>query len=132
MRVVLDTNVLVSALLLPQSLPDRVVTLARQGRVQSVTSKELLEELRRVLKEKLKFETDQIESALELIFSHSEIVTPAQPLRIIRSDPSDNRVLECALEGLATAIVTGDHHLLELGKFRHMPILSPRQFLSIL
>ncbi len=93
-------------------------------------SQVLLEELRRVLQEKFGFSEDASETTAEIVSSHSEIVIPRHVLNVIRSDPDDNRVLECAVEGKADAITTGDHHLLALGTFQGIPILTPRDFFN--
>ena len=130
MRVVLDTNVLISSLLWSQGIPARVVALARQGRIHSVTSSVLLEELRRVLEEKMGFPPESLREALEIVIEHSEIVAPLCPVQVIQADPDDDRVLECAVEGKAEAIVTGDQHLLKLESFQSIPIVTPREFLS--
>ena len=130
MRVVLDTNVLISALVWPKSIPAQVVALARQGRVQSITSPVLLEELRRVLWGKLGFQEELVETMIEVIIAHSEVILPRHTVHAVLADPDDNRVLECAVEGKADAIVTGDHHLLALGTFQSVSILTPRSFLN--
>ncbi len=130
MRVVLDTNVLISALVWPKGIPAQVLALARQGRLHSVISPSLLEELRRVLQEKFGFSEDALETASEIVSAHSEIVIPRHVLNVIHADPDDNRVLECAVEGKADAIVTGDHHLLVLRTFQAIPIRTPREILS--
>ena len=128
MRVVFDTNVLVSAVIGPQSLPAIILSTARQGHVQMLISPVLLEELQRVLREKLRFETDAIESTLRIINEHSEIIRPQHTLRVVQNDPDDDRVLECALEGKADVIVTGDRHLLALKKFCGIPLMTIREF----
>ena len=130
MRVVLDTNVLISGLIWPRGIPAQVVALARQGRVRSVISPVLLEEFREVLERKIGFQRDFIEAVVETVVEHSEIVSPRRALHVVRSDPDDDRVLECAVEGKADAVVTGDRHLLGLRAFRSISILSPRDFLS--
>jgi putative PIN family toxin of toxin-antitoxin system len=129
--VVFDTNVLISALLWPGSVPAQVVALARQGRVLAVISPALLEELRRVLRKKLGFEEEAAEAVLEAVAEHSELVNPKQTLHVIREDPEDDRVLECAVEGRADAIVTGERHLLQLKEYRGVAILKPREFLDL-
>lgn len=130
LRVVFDTNVLISALIWSRGIPAKVVTLARQGRVRSVTSPILLQEFRRVLQEKMGFQNDVAESAVEMIIEYSDVVVPTHTIRAVQRDPADDRVLECAVEGKADALVTGDQHLLELGEFRDIPILTPRDALS--
>lgn len=62
----------------------------------------------------------------------SELVAPTFPLDVIAAKPSDNRVLECPVAGRADSVVTGDRkHLLSLGSYRGIPIVSPRHFLSV-
>jgi len=58
------------------------------------------------------------------------LVHPRQPVSVVREDEADNRILECALAAGADAIVTGDHHLLELGRFGGVRITTPREFLD--
>ncbi len=131
MRVVLDTNVLISALVWPHGVPSQVVGLARQGRIRSVVSPVLLDEFRRVLQEKFEFQSDFTEVAVEMILGHSDVIVPRRALRVIRADPDDDRVLECAVEGRAGTIVTGDRHLLVLKDFQGIRILTPREFLTL-
>lgn len=130
MRVVFDTNVLISALLWPRRAPASAVGLARHGRVRSLVSKPLLEEFRRVLREKLGFEPGIVESAIEILVEHSEVIHPRHALSVVKADPDDDRVLECALEGKADMIVTGDGHLLALKSFQGIPLITVREFLE--
>lgn len=133
MRVVFDTNVLVSAALKPGSLPDIALAICRQGSVaQSVTSPFILDEFRRVLSIKLRTAPASVETSLRAIRKHSEVVFPVDTLDTIHADPTDNRILECAVEGRADAIVSGDRHLLALKRFRKIPILTVREFVNTL
>ena len=127
MRVVFDTNVLVSALIWPRRIPAMVVAMARHGRLQSVTSATILDELRRVLLEKMRLDPALVESAIEIFIEHSEIVVPKRRIHAVKTDPDDNRILECAVEGKAGVIVTGDHHLLALKSFRDISIMTIRE-----
>ena len=94
-----------------------------------MTSTVLLEELRRVLEEKMGFSPESLREALEIVIEHSEVVAPSCQFQVIHADPDDDRVLECAVEGKAEAIVTGDQHLLKLESFQSIPIVTPREFL---
>lgn len=129
LRVVLDTNVVVSGLLFGGP-PRRILELALAGAVEVATSPVLEEELRRVLEWKFPRHRPAIQetlAALQEIMTH---VISHRTVSAISEDPSDNRVLECALAARADAVVSGDRHLLACGKFRGIPILSPRAFLS--
>ena len=128
MRIVFDTNVLVSALLKPEGISDLSLAMARHGRVKSLLSPAIVDELRRVLLDKLKLDPSLVESFIDILVEHSDIVRPRRTVLVIKTDPADNRILECALEGKADAIVTGDQHLLVLKTFRNIQIMSVRDF----
>lgn len=129
-RVVLDTNVFISAILYGGN-PRKVVNLAVTEAIEVYISLELLEELGRVLREKFTLGSIEIEKIISEIKDFAEIITPRVHLRVIKKDPSDNKVLECAVAAKATFIVSGDKHLLNLGSFRGIQIVSPADFLRI-
>ncbi len=125
MRVVADTNVLVSALIFPGGSPEAFYRLVLEGRVELITSRPLLAELGRVLAEKFGWEPARAEEAVAQIVRIAVIVEPREAVSDIEVDPPDNRVLEAAAEGRANAIVSGDRHLLALGSWRGIQIQSP-------
>jgi putative PIN family toxin of toxin-antitoxin system len=129
-RVVADTNVLVSALIFPGGLPEAFYRLALEGRIELVTSRALLAELGRVLTEKFGWEPDRAGEAVGQVIRLAEIVEPGEALSEIEADPADDRVLEAAAEGNADAIVSGDNHLLALGTWRGIPIQLPAAFVA--
>ena len=107
-----------------------IVRLVRDDECQAVTSPALLDELHRVLIVKFEYPTRVADATLKRWRAVNAVVTPPLELRIIAADPSDNRVLECALAGEADAIVSGDRHLLALKTFRSIPIVAPHEFLA--
>ena len=131
MRVVIDTNVYISALMFG-GLPGSLLQLALSRSFVAVISPALLDELDEKLR--LKFEISAKEATLirAKLESIAEIVRPEMVLHEIEDDPDDDRVLECALEGEANYIVTGDRHLLKLGIYEGVPIVTVRQFLDAL
>ena len=112
-KVVIDTNVFISAFYLPESRPAEVVLLARRNIILNLTSPEILKEVERVLREKLFWDQAKTRSAIGQIESFSKTVRPQETLAVIADDP-DNRILECALAGQANFIISGDKHLLNL------------------
>jgi putative PIN family toxin of toxin-antitoxin system len=131
MRVVLDTNVLISAVVF-QGLPASIVEHARVGSFRLILSPQLLEELRRILREKFQYTDAAIHKAEVSLRDVSEVVEPRETVSLITAEPSDNRVLEAAMMGKADMIVTGDHaHLIPLGSFQSIPIVTPRQLLEL-
>jgi putative PIN family toxin of toxin-antitoxin system len=133
-KVVLDTNVWVS-ILLEKSLSEEFVPLIESKRIDVYLSYELLRELARVLTypkidEILRAANVSPESALTSVVKSVKLVRPRHTVHSIREDPTDDRVLECALACKSKTIVSGDHHLLTLKQFRGIRILTPREFLQ--
>lgn len=95
-----------------------------------VTSVPLLTELARVLVDKFGWEQDRTDEAVAELIGLADIVEPEGPVRVIAADPEDDRVLEAAAAGNASAIVSGDEHLLSLSAWRGIPILRPAEFLE--
>lgn len=129
-RIVLDTNILVSALGW-RGAPYEIVRSCFDRQHDLLLSPDLLEEVGRVLRyPKFRFSTAEILTYLTQLTETAEFVQPNFRITIIQTDPSDNRVLECALTGGAQVIVSGDNHLLSLKEFEAIPILRPREFLD--
>lgn len=125
MRVVLDTNVLVSSLLFRG--PSAAVHAAwTAGRFIPLVSRPVLEEYTRVLAyPKFSLTRDEISWLV-----HHELLRWAEPVEVLNSDPPDNRFLELAVDGNAELLVSGDSHLLDLGTWRTIPILTVRRFVE--
>lgn len=128
-RTVLDTNVVISGLLFTGP-PHQVLRLAIRREFLSVTSSILLEELNGVLRTKFKYPASAAETVTAEWADLCERIEPATRLAVVAQDPADNRVLECAVDGKAETVVTGDRHLLALGTFRDILILRPQEFLQ--
>ena len=128
-RVVLDTNVFLSALTFGGK-PEAVFEMARAGRIQLIVSASILAELASILENKFAWDAEDVREALMVVGRHAELVKPELRLQILEDD-ADNRILECAVAGQANWIVSGDHHLLDLKEFRGMPIVRVSDFLSI-
>ncbi len=119
-RAVFDSNVLVAAYNWPGGVADHAYLLARRGVVGLHVSPFILDEVGRVLREKFGWEEDRIERAVAQIRRVARgLYEPAESVDVIQDDPTDNRILECAVAAGAGFIVTGDKkHLLPLGSFR--------------
>jgi putative PIN family toxin of toxin-antitoxin system len=128
-RVVLDTNVYISALMF-RGLPGSLLDLAFLQSFLLVISPVLLDELDEKLRLKFDVPAEDVAIIREKLKSVAEIVNPDMVLHVIKDDPDDNRVLECAVEGSADYIVTGDRHLLKLGSYEAIGIVTVRQFLD--
>jgi putative PIN family toxin of toxin-antitoxin system len=129
-RVLLDTSVLASALVLPGSTAEAVYRLALEGRIELVTSRPLLAELGRVLIGSLGWDASHTEEAVRQILRIGLVVEPRETVRAVAADPADARAFEAALAGDADAIVSSDKHLLGLGNRLSTRIVDPATFLA--
>jgi len=130
MKIVCDTNVLVSATL-SNGTPRRLLRLIACGEVENAVSLEILAEAKNVLvRPKFGFSPEQVTHAIDVFSEISVLVAPVQPVDVIKDDPSDNRILEAAVAAQADCIVSGDEHLLNLQSWNGIEILSPADFLE--
>lgn len=131
MKIVLDTNVLVSGYLWGGN-EENLVKKCMRKELRNIISPEILLELEKVLSyKKFKLEKDEVEAILENILSFSTLVKPKHHFRVIEEDPNDDKFLNCADEGGAHYIVSGDKHLLRLKEFEGIKIVSSREMLSL-
>lgn len=130
MKIVLDTNVLISGIFF-SGPPYEILRAWRDGRVQILVSPSILDEYHRIGAElALQFQGVDLKPFLDLLTVQAEIVlAPALP-PVIRDDPSDDKFLEAAVAGEARYIVSGDKHLLKLSVFQGIEILKPRDFVQ--
>jgi len=129
LKVVFDTNILVSALVFPGGRAEAALLRIIEEHDQLLLSKPILDELLGVLARKFSRDAEELARTALLLSELTLTVRPRQKLRVVKDDP-DNRVLECALAGRADAIVTGDSALLELGEFRGVRVISLRAYLG--
>jgi putative PIN family toxin of toxin-antitoxin system len=128
-RAVLDTNVFVSALFWKDA-PYRILRKGFRGTFLILISPDILEEISRVLRRRFEFPSEDTNAFLEIIAVNAHIVIPTMKLRIVKKDPSDDKIIECAVVGGGQYIVTGDRHLLDLKKYQKVEIVTPQEFLK--
>jgi putative PIN family toxin of toxin-antitoxin system len=129
LRVVLDTNVLISALAF-QGETKEIWDLAEAGQSCLFTSAFILAELERNLL-KLGLSAPEAAILIEEVRGVASVVEPSAKVSVIEQDETDNRILECALEAGADVLVTGNlKHIRPLGSFEGIDILTPREFLT--
>jgi putative PIN family toxin of toxin-antitoxin system len=131
-RVTADTNIIVSGLNFPGN-PRRMLAAAEAGAIRLCVSQSILEEVADVLqRDKLGWTAAEAKEAIDWISQISDVVSPAQPVDVIKDDPSDNRILECGLAAKSDYIISGDKHLLNLRTFERMPIIKVSDFLAVI
>lgn len=129
--VVLDANVYVSALAFGGK-PKRAFQLGIVGRVQIAISSPIRTEVLRTLRDKFRWSEERLADADGLIGAVARPVVPTVTLKVVRRDPDDDRVLECAVTAKADLIVTGDSDLLSLGEYDGIRIVQVAEFLELL
>jgi putative PIN family toxin of toxin-antitoxin system len=130
LRVVLDTSTVVSGIITTiGGVSAEVIDLfVNQRKFQAVFSNEILREYEGVLRRpRFRLPPEIVNSLLAFFETHGLKVTPQNLVQVITDDPSDNKFLAAAKEAGADCIVSGDKHLLSLGKFEDIPILNSRQ-----
>lgn len=130
MKVVFDTNIFISAFVVPGSQGERAFLLARRKRFDLYTSVAILTETANKLREKFDQSEEDIREALKIVSRSAVVLKPTVKVRVLEDDP-DNRILECAVEAETDVIVTGDRHLLKLKKFQGIPIVRLADFLRM-
>ena len=129
-RVTADSNIYISALLFGGP-PDDILNLASDGKIHLVISEDILTEVSRVLSEKFGWPPQAVSLARKHIGDFTEKVTPTQPVDVVKDDPSDNRILECAQEGRSEYLVTRDKHLLKVKEYEGTKIVLAADFLEM-
>jgi putative PIN family toxin of toxin-antitoxin system len=129
-KVVIDTNVFISAFGW-DGKPETVLRLMEQRRIVNYITSDIYAELQRVVAyPKLKFSSHLQINILEFVFARSRFVQPEETVVAIADDPDDNKFLACAIAAGASAIISGDPHLLDLGSYCNIPIITPARFLE--
>ena len=138
-RIVIDTNILVSAILTPKGNPAKILKLVLEGKLNLIISPAILEETQQVLRYprlvklmiKNKITKKEVYDFLGKM-SKVAVITPDKlEIDAIPDDPADNKILACGLEGEADYIISGDHHLTDLKIFKGIKIVNPATFLKV-
>jgi len=129
LRIVFDTNVLVSALVFPGGRGEEALQRVVEERDALLISRAIIDELLGVLARKFARDAEELARVAVFLAEIATTVKPARRLKVL-SDEADNRILECAVAGRAQAIVTGDRALLALGEHAGIRILSLRDYLG--
>lgn len=129
MRVVLDTNIFISAVL--GGRLGIIVDEWKAGKFKLIVTDSIAREYLDVInRPKFKIPQDEIIAASDYLLQLAEFVTPVEEILVIVADPTDNKFLEAAIAGKVDYIVSGDNHLLEIGSFREIPIINAREFIN--
>ncbi|MBV9035372.1 MAG: putative toxin-antitoxin system toxin component, PIN family [Acidobacteriaceae bacterium] len=130
MRAVFDSNVWISAFRF-KGRPLELVLKAAEGEFELYTSQSIMDETARVLREKFNAQQPEIDEALKIMSAAARKVEPSINLDVVKDDPKDNHVIECAVAAGAHVIVTGDKkHLLKLDEYQGIKMMQVAEFLG--
>ena len=130
-RAVFDTNILVSAFNWRGGNPEKLYRAARAGQFTLLSSPAIIAETARILRNKFFWNEEALLKQIKEVARTAEIVEPSLRLSVVCDEP-DNRIIECAVEGNAQLIVSGDRHLLEMKEYNGIPIIRAVDLLHIL
>ena len=134
MRVVLDTNQHISAIIRPNGHPAQIVKLWRIGLIELAISPFILQEFEAVvhrprIQQKHNLTDADIAEYLDILRTFAVVVPGTITINVVRDDPDDNSIIACAIESKADMIISGDQHLLSLGSYQGIPIVKAAEFL---
>ena len=132
LKVVLDTNVYFSAFKGTRGVPFELWERALRREYVLLVSPAIIRELAEVLRSGLRWPEAEIIAQLKLVVRVAKVVEPRTTIQVVKADPDDDRILECALAGDADLIVSGDRHLTRLKTFEGIGIMRPADFLKTL
>ena len=136
LNIVLDTNVFISASLISEGHPAKIIQLWEESKFWLIISANIIDEIRRVffynrIRKRCPWSNKQINEFIDKV-QKAGIETPGLlNLKIIKDDPTDDKYIIAAVEGNADYIVTGDQHLLKLGAYKSIRIITPTEFINI-
>jgi putative PIN family toxin of toxin-antitoxin system len=129
MKVVFDSNILIAALLFPGGRAEAAVANIFDGVDDLVISRPIIQEVLSVLASKFSRDKEELSRVAVVIGEMGQIVEPSRRLAVLRDEP-DNRILECAVEGNAEAIVTGDKAMLATGEYEGIRLVTLADYLK--
>lgn len=132
MRIVSDTNFLISAVLWDKSVSHKLLIKLIEKDIEIFTSINILKEFKEVITRDFKYNKQEIESIVSKLLNFIKIIKPNIKIDIIKKDKDDNKILECAVSSNAEYILSYDNHLLNLKEFRGIKIIKPEDFFCLI
>jgi putative PIN family toxin of toxin-antitoxin system len=129
-RVVFDTNIFISAFIIPGSLAEKAIIKIIEGEDFLLISKDIIDEVLSVLSSKFGRDREGLSRIAVTLSELAELVKPARRIKLFKDEP-DNRILECAIYGEADLLVTGDKEILQLREYKGVKIISLKGYLEL-
>jgi uncharacterized protein len=129
MRVVLDTNIYISAIFW-KGASYKIVGKAADGEFEAIASDEIIKELTNVLGRDFGRDKDEISEIIKSLRLFVRFVETKSKINAVKDDPADDRILECAVDSHSQYVITQDNHLLKLKNYNGVKIITPNEFLG--
>ena len=133
MKVTVDTNFLISATQWNYSVGHKLLNefiLSETKIFKIFTTQDILDETIKVLERDFEYSKNEAKNIIEKILLFASLIEPKQKVEIIKDDPDDNKVIECAIESSSDYIITYDKHLLKLKEYKGIRIVKPEEILK--
>ena len=132
MRVVFDTNILLSSTLWAGSVAQKLLFKLIKNDVKIFTSEAILSEFSSVLKRDFGYSEKETLDIMGKVVLFANLVAPIEKLDVVRDDPEDNKVIECAIASSSDYLITYDKHLLKIKSFRKINIITPEEAFGLI
>jgi uncharacterized protein len=129
-RVVFDTNIFISAFVIPGSLAENAILKIIEEEDSLLISKDIIDEVLSVLSSKFGRDREELSHVAVILSELAQWVKPARRIKFLKDEP-DNRILECAIYGKADLLVTGDKEILQVREYKGVKIISLREYLEL-
>lgn len=130
MKVTVDTNFLISATQWDYSVAHKLLKKFILSDVLIFTTQDILDETTEVLERDFEYSKNETKTIIEKILLFARLIEPKQKVGVIKDDPDDNKVIECAIESSSDYIITYDGHLLKLKEYKGIKIMKPEEILK--
>ena len=131
MKIAVDTNFLVSATQWDYSISHNLLQKLIRSNTEIFSTREILDEFAEVLKRDFEYNDEEIRNIIEKVLQFLTLVIPNNKVEIIKEDPDDNKIIECAIESEAEYIISYDKHLLNLKEYHGIKIIRPEELVSL-
>ncbi len=132
MKITADTNFFISATQWDYSVSHKLLIKLIKEEVKIFSTKEILEEFAEVLQRDFKYNEEEIKNIIEKVLSFATIIEPTEKIDIIKDDPDDNKIIECAIASESNYIISYDKHLLNIKEFGGIKIKTPEDIFRII
>ena len=128
MKVTVDTNFLISATQWDYSVAHKLLKKLILSDAKIFTTQNILDETVEVLERDFEYNKNEAKNIVEKILLFAKLIEPKQKVEVIKEDPDDNKIIECAIESSSDYIITYDKHLLKLKEYKGIKIITPEEF----